>query len=76
MANTTKSVISVTEHFHVINLKLTESQAVTNIINRREKKKKKKTQIMNVCFVLYDVNTYARLCVSENIYMSFSLNKQ
>ena len=69
MANTTKSVISITEHFHVINLKLTESQAVTNIVNRY-KKKKKKTQIKNVCFLLYDVHTYARLCVRVKMYVS------
>ena len=42
MANTTESVISVTEHFHFINLKLTESQVAANIINRKKKKKEKK----------------------------------
>ena len=42
MANTTESVISVTEHFHFINLKLTESRAAANIINRKKRKEKEK----------------------------------
>ena len=57
MANTAESVISVIEHFHVINLKLTEYQTVTNIIN---KENLKKNQIS--C-----AHVHAFVCESENI---------
>ena len=37
-ANTTTSVISVIQYFQVINLKLTKSQTVTNVINQEKEK--------------------------------------
>ena len=61
-ANTTKLLKSVIQYFHVIDLKLTESQTVTNQIN----KENEKTQITNVCFVLYLAHTCMHLCESKN----------
>ena len=69
MVKTTKSVISITEHFHVINLKL---DRISNS-NKHINKENEKTQIIMIVISCAYVRAF--VCGSENVCISFLLNK-